>query len=94
MHRLALLAFSALASAAAAPAVVRAVPIAADTAAVVLAVPGHANAHPSLATDGDVAVVAWSARGSGGTDVYAAVSADAGATFGPPVRVNTIAGGG
>ena len=54
--------------------------------------PARANAHPSVATDGDVAVVAWSARGKGGTDVYAAVSADAGATFGRPVRVNTIAG--
>ena len=70
MHRLApvsLLAISALAAVGAvAPAVVRAVPAAADTAAVVLAVPGHANAHPSIATDGDVAVVTWSARGSGG----------------------------
>jgi hypothetical protein len=44
--------------------------------------PGRANAHPSIAGDGDLAVVAWSARGGGGTDVYAAVSADAGATFG------------
>ena len=100
MHRLSLvspvslIAFAALAGvgAAAAPAVVRAVPTAAETAAVVLAVPGHANAHPSVATDGDVAVVTWSARGNGGTDVYAAVSDDAGATFGRPVRVNTIAG--
>ncbi len=97
MHRLApvsLLAIAALAGVgAAAPTVVRAVPTAADTAAVVLAVPGHANAHPSMATDGDVAVVTWSARGSGGTDVYAAVSTDAGATFGAPVRVNPVAGG-
>ena len=65
--------------------------VAAD-AAVTLAVPGRANAHPSIAGDGDLAVVAWSARGGGGTDVYAAVSADAGATFGAPVRVNRIAG--
>ncbi|MFI5076458.1 MAG: sialidase family protein [Vicinamibacteria bacterium] len=97
MHRLTpgvLLAIAALAGvgAAAAPAVGRAVPAAADTASVVLAVPGHANAHPSVATDGDAAVVTWSARGNGGTDVYAAVSDDAGATFGRPVRVNTIAG--
>jgi hypothetical protein len=74
------------------PAVGRAAPAASGTTAIVLSVPGRANAHPSVATDGDVAVVAWSARGSGGTDVYAAVSSDAGATFGRPVRVNTIAG--
>src|SRR5688572_11450500 len=76
---------------AAAPAGVRAVP-AADTPGVVLAVSGHANAHPSIATDGDVAVVTWSARASGGADVYAAVSTDAAATFGAPVRVNAVAG--
>ena len=82
-------------AAAVTPAVLRAipaVPAAAGAAAIELSVPGRANAHPSVATDGDVAVVAWSTRGSGGTDVYAAVSADAGATFGRPVRVNTIAG--
>jgi hypothetical protein len=94
MHRLpaSLLTITALATAAAAPAVVRAVPAADDTAAVVLAVPGHANAHPSLATDGNVAVVTWSARAGGRTDVYAAISTDAAATFGPPVRVNAVAG--
>ena len=88
-----LVAIAALAGAAAVmPAVGRAAPPQAGPAAVVLSVPGRANAHPSVATDGDVAVVAWSARGSGGTDVYAAVSSDAGATFGLPVRVNTMAG--
>ena len=65
---------------------------AAADASLALAVPGRANAHPSIASDGDLAVVAWSARGGGGTDVYAAVSADAGATFGAPVRVNRVAG--
>ena len=96
MHRLApisLLAIAALAAAGAAtPAVVRAVPTATDAPPVVLAVSGHANAHPSVATDGDVAVVTWSARRGGGSDVYAAVSNDGGATFGRPVRVNTSAG--
>ncbi len=62
-------------------------------APVTLTVPGRANAHPSIAADGDLAVVTWSARASGGTDVYAAVSADGGATFGQPVRVNPTAGG-
>lgn len=66
---------------------------AADASAVALAVPGHANAHPSIAADGDVTAVTWSARASGGTDVYAAVSTDGGATFGRPVRVNPVAGG-
>ena len=88
-----LVAIAALAGAAAVmPAVGRAAPPQAGPAAVVLLVPGRANVHPSVATDGDVAVVAWSARGSGGTDIYAAVSSDAGATFGLPVRVNTMAG--
>ena len=55
--------------------------------------PGHANAHPSIAADGDLSVVTWSARANGATDVYAAVSTDAGTTFGRPVRVNAAAGG-
>jgi hypothetical protein len=66
---------------------------AAAAPAVALAVPGHANAHPSIAADGDLSVVTWSARANGATDVYAAVSTDGGSTFGRPVRVNTAAGG-
>lgn len=69
-------------------------PRSADVAAgVLLAVPGRANAHPSIAADGTFTVVAWSARGAKGTDIVAAVSADGGATFGVPVRVNDVADG-
>jgi hypothetical protein len=63
-----------------------------DAPSVTLAVPDRANAHASIASDGDVAAVVWSARGGGGADVYAAISADAAATFGTPVRVNTVPG--
>lgn len=57
--------------------------------AVSLAVPGRANATPSIAADGLRVAVAWSAReASGGTDIYLATSADGGRTFGDPVRVN------
>jgi hypothetical protein len=65
----------------------------ADAPAVALSVPGHANAHPSIAADGDLSVVTWSARANGATDVYAAVSTDGGTRFDRPVRVNTAAGG-
>jgi hypothetical protein len=36
--------------------------------------------------------VTWAARGGDATDVYAAFSPDGGASFGPPVRVNDVAG--
>ncbi len=58
-----------------------------------LAVAGRSNTTPSIASAGDTVVVAWGATVPGGaTDVYAAVSRDAGRTFGPPVRVNDAAG--
>ncbi len=76
-----------------APAARTATATALTAAPVTLAVPGRANAHPSIAADGDLSVVTWSARASGGADVYAAVSADGGAAFGPPVRVNPTPGG-
>ncbi len=58
-----------------------------------LAVAGRSNTTPSIAAAGDTVVVAWGATVPGGaTDVYAAVSRDAGKTFGPPVRVNDAAG--
>ncbi len=54
-----------------------------------LAVPGRANATPSIAADGLRVAVAWSAReASGSTDIYVATSADGGRTFRDPVRVN------
>jgi hypothetical protein len=58
-----------------------------------LAVPGHANATPSIAAAGTRVAVAWSAREPGGkTDVLVATSADGGRTFGAPVRVNADRG--
>ena len=46
----------------------------------------------TLAADGDRVAAAWAATGDQGTDVYAAVSADGGRTFGAPVRVNDVEG--
>jgi hypothetical protein len=57
-----------------------------------LGVPGLANAHVTLAADGDRVAAAWAASGAKGTDVYSAVSADGGRTFGRPVRVNDVEG--
>jgi hypothetical protein len=55
-------------------------------------VPGRANAHLALASDGQLVGLAWAASDETGTDVYVTMSTDAGASFGPPVRVNTKAG--
>jgi hypothetical protein len=53
-----------------------------------LAVPGAVNAHVSLASAGATVAAAWAVTPEGGdTAVYAAISRDAGRTFGPPVRV-------
>ena len=57
-----------------------------------LGLPGLANAHVTLAADGDRVAAAWAASGAKGTDVYSAVSADGGRTFGRPVRVNDVDG--
>src|SRR5438045_3778955 len=58
-----------------------------------LAVAGRANSTPSIAADGSTVAVAWGAMVPGGAvDVYAAVSADGGKTFGSPVRVNDVDG--
>jgi hypothetical protein len=60
---------------------------------VVLAVSGRSNQTPWAAAMGRTVAVAWGAANpAGATDVFAAVSRDAGMTFGEPVRVNTIAG--
>ncbi len=54
-----------------------------------LTVAGRAGANAWVAADGARVAVAWSGRdGGGGTDVYAAVSADGGRTFAAPVLVN------
>jgi hypothetical protein len=57
-----------------------------------LGLPGLANAHVTLAADGEQVAAAWAASGAKGTDVYSAVSADGGRTFGRPVRVNDLDG--
>src|SRR5262245_26850313 len=65
----------------------------ASGATVDLAVPGRASTTPSIAADSETVVIAWGATVEGGaTDVYAAVSRDAGRTFGSAVRVNDTAG--
>jgi hypothetical protein len=67
--------------------------LAALALATTLAVPGRANATPSIAADRDFVIVAWSAAlESGSTDIYAAASRDGGRVFDPPVRVNDAIG--
>lgn len=76
-----------------APFVLLVVSVSATSDTTELTVQGKASATPWLAADGNRLAVAWGARGAGGaTDVYLAVSADLGATFGAPVRVNHSAG--
>lgn len=59
----------------------------------VFAIEGRANATPSIAADGRVVVIAWSAAmPKRGTDIYIASSRDAGRTFGAPVAVNDAPG--
>ena len=55
-------------------------------------VPGQVNEHVSIASDGaSLVAMAWSASSeSDGSHIFAAVSADGGASFGSPVRVNAI----
>ena len=57
-----------------------------------IAVEGAANSGVSIAASGSRAVVTWAATVATGTNVYAAVSDDGGATFGAPVRVNDVDG--
>lgn len=64
-----------------------------ESAPVSLAVPGRSNMYPFAAARGPFVVVAWAATAADGpTDVYAAVSRDAGRHFGSPVRVNETPG--
>ena len=59
----------------------------------ILAVRGRANANASIAARGDFVAVVWgAATARGTTDIYAAVSRDAGRTFPAPTRVNDVAG--
>lgn len=58
-----------------------------------LSVRGAASANPSIDAQGTFVAVAWGAtRAAGGTDVYVAVSEDAGATFREAVRANAEPG--
>ena len=57
-----------------------------------LRVAGATNANASIATHASQVVVTWAARTGNVTDVYAATSLDGGFSFGPPVRVNDVAG--
>jgi hypothetical protein len=58
-----------------------------------LGVAGSANSNPTLSARGSFVAVAWGATTPGkGTDVYVALSRDAGATFGAPVRANAESG--
>ncbi|HET6898040.1 MAG TPA: sialidase family protein [Vicinamibacteria bacterium] len=57
-----------------------------------LAVEGATNTGVSLAASGRDVVVTWAASAPGSTDIYAAVSADEGQTFGRPTRVNDLPG--
>ena len=59
-----------------------------------LAVAGRANSAPWVASHGRFVAVTWGAAADGKADVYVATSDDEGATFGAPVRVNTVAGDG
>jgi len=57
----------------------------------VLAVPHAGNQTPAAASLGSFVAVAWSAqRAPGATDIYVAVSRDAGVSFGGGVRVNAV----
>jgi hypothetical protein len=59
----------------------------------VLAVDGRSNANVSLASTGDFVVATWSASvPDGPTDIYAAVSHDAGQTFSEPVQLTSTPG--
>ena len=54
---------------------------------------GRQNANVSLAAAGRFVAAVWAAStAAGATDIYAAVSRDAGTTFSAPVRVNSTAG--
>jgi hypothetical protein len=57
-----------------------------------IAVEGAANSGASIAAAGDRVAVTWAATVESGTNVYAAMSHDAGRTFGAPVRVNDVDG--
>lgn len=65
----------------------------AATSSTTLAVTGRANAHVSLAADGQFVTAVWAASApAGDTDIFAATSRDGGTTFTAPIRVNSTPG--
>ena len=67
-------------------------PRAAAPAPVSLDVPGRSDSTPWVAASGAFVAVAWGAALDGRADVFLAVSRDGAATFGAPVRVNSVPG--
>jgi hypothetical protein len=64
-----------------------------DAAESRLGIPDRGNANVSLAAEGKFVAAVWSgSRPDGGTDIYAAVSRDAGERFEGPVGVNSTPG--
>jgi hypothetical protein len=61
-----------------------------DDGRITLGVLDRANDAPSVAALGKIVAIAWNARTELASDVYVRVSTDAGATFGPPTRVNQL----
>ncbi len=59
---------------------------------VVLSVDGRSGDNVSIAASGAYVAVTWSGAATNVMDVYAALSRDGGASFSPPVRVNSTAG--
>ncbi|MGH9409163.1 MAG: hypothetical protein ACRD1V_06890, partial [Vicinamibacterales bacterium] len=64
---------------------------AASPSGIDLSIAGRANAEPSVAAHYRFMVVTWAAAGGTATDVFAAVSRDAGQSFDAPVQVNDAA---
>jgi hypothetical protein len=63
-----------------------------SSAPVSLTLPGRSSATPWVAASGSFVAVAFGATNASGTDVFVAVSRDAGRTFSSPNLVNAIAG--
>jgi hypothetical protein len=58
-----------------------------------IAISGRSSTNPSIAASGPFVALAFgSTAANGPTDLFVAVSADAGRTFRPPVRVNDVVG--
>lgn len=63
-----------------------------DEPVIRVSAPGMSSSGASVASKGPRVAVTWVAETAGGTNVFAAVSNNSGATFGDPVRVNDIDG--